>query len=36
MASEKSDAATLKAGFAEKGFSVRELVALSGAHTLGG
>lgn len=36
MASEKADAALLKANFAEKGFSVQEMVALSGAHTLGG
>lgn len=36
MASERADAAALKANFAAKGFSVAELVALSGAHTLGG
>lgn len=36
MASEKSDADTLIRNFQEKGFNVRELVALSGAHTIGG
>lgn len=36
MASERSDARALVENFAEKGFDVRELVALSGAHTLGG
>lgn len=36
MAAETSSAQALKDNFAAKGFSVRELVALSGAHTLGG
>ncbi|KAI8472771.1 MAG: heme peroxidase [Monoraphidium minutum] len=36
MASERSDAAALVDNFADKGFDVRELVALSGAHTIGG
>lgn len=35
MVSEKAGAAALVANFAEKGLSVQELVALSGAHTLG-
>lgn len=35
MASEKSGVEPLKANFADKGFGVKELVVLSGAHTLG-
>jgi catalase (peroxidase I) len=35
MAAETSSAQALKDNFAAKGFTVRELVALSGAHTLG-
>lgn len=35
MPPETLDAAQLKAHFASRGYSVRELVALSGAHTLG-
>lgn len=35
MPAETFSAAQLKQTFADKGFSVRELVALSGAHTLG-
>lgn len=33
---ESSSAAQLKASFADKGFSAREFLALSGAHTIGG
>jgi len=36
MASEMSSADVLKQNFSEKGFNVREMVALSGAHTIGG
>jgi L-ascorbate peroxidase len=36
MVSERASAAQLIANFADKGLGVRELVALSGAHTLGG
>ncbi len=32
---ENASAAQLKAAFADKGFGLRELVALSGAHTVG-
>lgn len=35
MASENSNAERLIENFADKGFNVRELVALSGAHTIG-
>ena len=35
MASEKAGVEPLKANFADKGFGVKELVVLSGAHTLG-
>eukprot|EP00877_Chromochloris_zofingiensis_P009779 jgi/Chrzof1/5054/Cz15g10020.t1 len=36
MASEQSGVQQLKANFANKGFDTRDLVVLSGAHTLGG
>jgi len=36
LPSEKASSAQLKAMFADKGFSPREFVALSGAHTIGG
>ena len=36
MPAETLSAAELKKSFAEKGLSVRELVVLSGAHTIGG
>ena len=36
MPAETLSAAELKRSFADKGFSVRELVVLSGAHTIGG
>ena len=35
MASEMSSADVLKQNFSEKGFNVREMVVLSGAHTIG-
>lgn len=35
MPPETLELSALRADFAERGFSVRELVALSGAHTLG-
>lgn len=35
MASEKADVASLKANFVDKGLGVKEMVVLSGAHTLG-
>ncbi len=35
MPAETLSAADLKAAFAAKGLSVRELVVLSGAHTIG-
>ena len=36
MPAETSSATQLKASFAAKGLSVREMVVLSGAHTIGG
>ncbi len=36
LVAETAGVDALKANFAAKGFSVREMVALSGAHTLGG
>lgn len=36
MVSEKAGVAALIENFAEKGMGVKELVVLSGAHTLGG
>jgi len=36
LPSETASAVELKAAFADKGFSAREFVALSGAHTIGG